>query len=412
MRRRAWDRTQALDRLRSDVWRYLSPAASSHGELEVEAAALLQMSPIELRRLGLAYFVLSDEVRALLDAMPRLVRQLANTTERIEEWSADRVRGPVQWSATFAARAATGIPTVHVTSPARRAFETPENDLLVEALRSIAGAGRRSGWHRSDAADAGRTVRDRVADAERWLMTRMLAELRVRPVTASVVRRVRTGRRRRRYAPAVEVVLLYRALVRRVDPTLLRTVVESHGLASRKPDVLLELETAFAMERQLRADGWHLSHPGLVAGGQFVVGTRGSDKVTLFYQHAPPELAKGSRYRQVQEMHAFASVGALRPDFVVRFDGAERARWLLVEVKGVERPVEYSARAAALDLLAYRRAFGTVLDHQSGPYGLGVAWGSDLRPDLRSEIVLATPDTAGRALSTLLDSFASDVAGS
>jgi hypothetical protein len=39
----------------------------------------------------------------------------------------------------------------------------------------------------------------------------------------------------------------------------------------------------------------------------------------------------------------------------------------MIEVKGVQRSVEKSARAAAFDLLAYRRAYETALRTSPGP---------------------------------------------
>jgi hypothetical protein len=78
-------------------------------------------------------------------------------------------------------------------------------------------------------------------------------------------------------------------------------------------------------------------------------------------------------------------------------------RWLVVEVKGVERAVDRSARAATLDLLAYRRAFDNALKSSAAPYGLGVAWGADLTPSADAEIMLCSPDTLPEALGLILD---------
>ena len=83
-----------LEELRADVWRYLSQSAQSEDALSLEAAALLQMRESDVRALARTQFVLSDEVAALLKGMPALVRRLATTTVREEEWSLDRVRGP------------------------------------------------------------------------------------------------------------------------------------------------------------------------------------------------------------------------------------------------------------------------------------------------------------------------------
>jgi hypothetical protein len=70
----------------------------------------------------------------------------------------------------------------------------------------------------------------------------------------------------------------------------------------------------------------------------------------------------------------------------------------MVEVKGGARPVEDSARAAVSDLLAYRRAFASVLTKKDYPYGLGIAWGAELHPSIESEVVLTTPDNMAAAL--------------
>jgi hypothetical protein len=43
-----------------------------------------------------------------------------------------------------------------------------------------------------------------------------------------------------------------------------------------------------------------------------------------------------------------------------------------------------------------------VLDKQSGPYGLGYAWGRELAPKAEAELTLCTPDTVTRALEQLL----------
>jgi hypothetical protein len=75
--------------------------------------------------------------------------------------------------------------------------------------------------------------------------------------------------------------------------------------------------------------------------------------------------------------------------------------WLLVEVKGGHRRVEHSARAALLDLLAYRRAFEPALS-RCHHYGLGIAFGAQLKPDPTSEIALATPDSVSAALAGFL----------
>jgi hypothetical protein len=123
----------------------------------------------------------------------------------------------------------------------------------------------------------------------------------------------------------------------------------------------------------------------------------------LYYQHAPHDLSVDSVYRAVQQSHEFAAVGGLIPDLVLRLRASSGDRWVIVEVKGVERSVTDSARAALQNLLAYRRAFSAALDGQIGPYGIGIAWGEQVAPAVSAEVVLCSPDTIGEALDIALE---------
>ena len=84
-------------------------------------------APAEVRYLAQLQFILSEPVGRLLEQMPLLIRRLTTTTNTEVEISAQRIRGAIRWSETFAQRAATGLPHVFVTAPTRRAFDTPEN---------------------------------------------------------------------------------------------------------------------------------------------------------------------------------------------------------------------------------------------------------------------------------------------
>jgi hypothetical protein len=142
----------------------------------------------------------------------------------------------------------------------------------------------------------------------------------------------------------------------------------------------------------LRTLGWQVGRLGLFAGSLRLTGIKEEESVELFYQATPAGLSRGSTYASIQKRHALAP-GALRPDLVLRRSSGDIQRWLVIEVKGGERRGSDSARAAAYDLLPYRTAFDPVLSKQTGSYGLGIAWGAELAPDLSSEVVLCTPDT-------------------
>lgn len=361
------------------------------------------MRPRDFMALAQVQFLLSSEVRVLLEAMPRLVRRLATTTVLEQESSADRIRGAIRWGPTLSERLASGLPHLYVTNPARRAYQTPENELLVHALDAVQTAARATGWHRSSARGIGSTVRDRGHEADRWLQTRALSEVTRRPITPTVRSRVRAGRAARRYRPALDVFDLHARFLRRKDREAVRGAVEQHALLVAAEDKLLELKVVFEVERALRAMGFSLGTPGLITGGEIFSGSREGTRVAVHYQSTPAAVKAHSRYAQVQAAHGFTGTGGMIPDFVLEIARSGRAvQWLLVEVKGVHSGVHDHARRAIRDLLAYRRAFEAGLSGQMSPYGLAVAWGAEVAPSTDAEVVVCSPDTIELALRRLL----------
>jgi hypothetical protein len=393
-----WRRNDLIARVRRDLWRYLTPSATVEQDI-LSAAALLQLPAGDVRALGGLQFLTSDEVGMLLERLPSLLRRLATTTAHEEEWSSERIRGAVQWGTTIAVRNATGMRHLYVTHPSRRAYQTPENEMLVFLLDEVVRLGRLSGWRRSTSDFVGSTVSTRVGDAERWMQARPLAQVVRRPLSPQAVSRIRSGRSKRRYGPVIAAYDCHRALVGRLDRAGVRDAVERHGLAAREESVLFELACTFEVLRSLDLLGWKLGRLGLFEGSLRLTGHRGSETIEVFYQQAPVALTAGSVYRSAQKRHQIQA-GGLRPDLVIRrVDGAGAEAWLLVEVKGGHRAVEKSARAATFDLMAYGTAFAKALSGASSGYGLGIAWGEGIRPNSDGPITLCTPELIAEALA-------------
>jgi hypothetical protein len=398
-----WNRTEVIDSLKEDIWRHLTQAARTDEDLALEASRLLGMSTSDVLTLAQLHFVLSDEVGSLLAQMPALIRRLSTTTVLEREQSAERVRGYIRWTETFSARAATGLPHLFVTSPTRRAFHTPENQLLVFALDAIARFGRKTGWERSASAGVGETVRDRVNQATRWRRVRALADIPVGPPASTMIARVRASRRRHTYSSVLAAIHAYQELIACLNRQAIKSAIESHALVTRDDAVLLELLAVFRTMKALTGLGWKGQELPLIRGGRIFSGAKEGRTIELYYQATPAALKKGSLYGEIQRSHGFSGIGGLIPDLIVEVSGPTGGtRWLLLEVKGVKRPVADSARAAILDLLAYRRAFDATLKQQVGTYGMGIAWGAALKPAPAGEILVCSPDTIEDALARAL----------
>ncbi len=266
MRSLPWQRSERIAEVRERIWLYLSPAAGLEQDVALEAAALLQLTDEDVLALARVHFLLGLEVQALLDGLPVLLRQLATTTAHEEEQSAERVRGAILWGSTLATRIAVGLPHLYVTAPARRAFQNPENELLVFMLDAIAQLGQQTGWYHAEGEGIGQLVNERTAAAQRWLHSRMLLEVERRPPTPRSVVRVRTGRHQRRYQHTVRAWERYRSLVARLDRPALRELVESTAIVTRHDAVLFELLCTFAVIDALRVCGWQVGPLRLFGG--------------------------------------------------------------------------------------------------------------------------------------------------
>jgi hypothetical protein len=362
------------------------------------------MRPEELRTVGALQFLVSPELKEMLEQLPRLLRRLSTTTTSEEEWSADRIRGSIQWGRTIGLRYATGMPNLYVTAPSRRAYQTPENELLTFLLDETVRLGRWTGWYQSASQEIGSTIRAHVDDAQRLRQSRMLVQVERRHVTPRQLARIRAGRYRHRYRSVINAWDRYRGLVRDLDRRVIQSAVETHGLVVLDDPTLFELVCTFDTFNTLRQMGWKLGRLGLFAGSLRLQAVREAEKLEITYQATPKKLSAGSVYRAVLVTHT-VSPGSLRPDLVLKLqrDG-QPDRWILIEAKGGERSISKSARAATYDLLAYRSAFAPAITAAAeGPYGLGIAWGKDLTPKLREDIVLCSPDTLRDALSILLN---------
>lgn len=182
--------------------------------IDVRAAlsALVGLPERTTRHLISAAVASSAQADRLLTAMPRLIRGLSISTTTVPERVVGEVRGPVLWSETLSARAASaGDPGLFVCSTTARAYDTPSNRLLVSALEAIIRGGRdierlpadqRRGQELFEAARQNADLALRFRD-HRTLINVRPEHSRRRPLG-----RVKANRRRREYQPVLDMLAL------------------------------------------------------------------------------------------------------------------------------------------------------------------------------------------------------------
>ncbi len=230
------------------------------------AEALLGRSHASVRALAGYLHATSPEVVALLAHMPMMLRSLGVATTNRPQRCHGEIRGPVLWSETMSTRGATaGASDLYVCTTTARAYDTPENRILVAALQSIVDA--ESAIERSSSSsqpapsgpDLARHARRSSALAVRYLDHRALSGVQHRKPTPKVVARVRASKRARTYLPALAV--LDRA-ADSIEPILIESLTDAHTRAEHA--ALAELLDT--LERRGHPVSLH-AHRGALSGG-------------------------------------------------------------------------------------------------------------------------------------------------
>ncbi len=182
----------------------------------VEAVdSVLGLSPNVVKQLTGAMVATCTEAEHLLKVTPETIRSLSISMDNQPEECRGELRGPVLWSETFSCRSSSpGRNDVYVCAAPSRAYDIPENRVLVAALMSVRDAGRGVDTisARSYDDDTLRTARFNGLRASRLLEHRALSSVARHRPSPRELRRARSGNRRSTYTPALTM------LARAADP--------------------------------------------------------------------------------------------------------------------------------------------------------------------------------------------------
>jgi hypothetical protein len=188
----------------AELWRRRSPRSPAIPC----ATALTGVDGITLADATAIALAASDEAAHLLEGMEMRIRTLPTTVRTSAERCINSVRGPIMWAETMTARAnALGNDDVFVCMTTERSFDTVENQLLVDALESIAAAEkalRGPTGERVAEEDAAR-IEAVAREAAAWRRDSRLAPVRPGRLTGRAAARVRGGHRKAKMEPVLAV---------------------------------------------------------------------------------------------------------------------------------------------------------------------------------------------------------------
>lgn len=171
--------------------------------------AVLGLPPAAIRQFVGTLTSTSDEALGLLDSMPRTIRSLATSMATHAVRCRGELRGPVLWSETMSARAATnGDEDLFVCAAPNRAYDITENRVLVAALETVRAAAVDAEAISATAYDDEqlRTARRMGEQAKTYLQHPSLRGVTREQPTGRAIKRTRSGKSRRSYEPALRML--------------------------------------------------------------------------------------------------------------------------------------------------------------------------------------------------------------
>lgn len=247
------------EQIATELWRRL---ARPFVLVEV-VDALLGLSPAVVNQLAGVVIGTCQEAGALLDNAPGLLRSLTTSVATVSVRSRGEVRGPILWSETMSARAATsGDVDVFVCKAPQRDYDTPENQVLVKSLMCIADAGQAAeAVDESEYDDAMlRLVRARARMARKYLEHPALSKVNRALIKGRTIKRAQGGKRGAKYSDA------FAMLARNAEPLGVRDLLPFCDRRTRLQHrvlvgILNEVESRGLRVPALRVEG------GVLLGG-------------------------------------------------------------------------------------------------------------------------------------------------
>ena len=370
-----------LDSVKRYLWLYVHAGASIE-ELENAVQNLTMLERKEVNYLSIVHFLLSDEIKAFVKIVPRILRRLSHATQKEVIVNKGCVKGKIDWNLTIKERCTRGYDrTIFVCRPPSRIYNLPENQLLnfvltqikrlieetaslprveeknirLEELKTSDGKEKwidRVSWLRFHVNNALKNIHLREVDVPNQVNERM-------------IRRAQTARNKD-YESAVDSYSLHRQIIQKLDEETLRELIEKRILQPLEKDTLYELFVLFEIMGSLgKPEDLSLIRSGASAIGTYKIG---EETVRVYFQRVRGLFEK-SEYKRIFDDYEL-DVSSRRPDIILHFE--KQRKFLIIEVKRTtNRDYIVDSVYKVLGYLAdFKRYFGK----EQKPKGVLVVW--------------------------------------
>jgi hypothetical protein len=370
-----------LDNVKRCLWLYVH-AGATIADLENAVENLTLLNRKEVGYLSTVHFLLSDEIRELIEIVPRILRRLSHSTQKEVIVNKACVKGKIDWNLTIKERCAQGYDqTIFVCRPPSRIYNLPENQLLKFVLTQVKRlieetANLPKVEEKSIRLEELRTEdeKEKWSDRISWLryhVNNALKNVHLREVdlpkqvNERMIRRAQTARNKD-YETVEDSYSLHRHVIQKMDEETLRELIEKRILQPMEKDTLYELFVLFEVMGSLgKPEQINLIRPGAREIGTFKIG----DETVHVYFQKVKGLFEESRYKQIFEDYEL-DVASRRPDITLYLD--RKRKFIIIEVKRTKNR-DYIVESV-YKVLGYLADFTKYFEKEQKPKGVLVVW--------------------------------------
>ncbi|MFA0832629.1 MAG: hypothetical protein ACC609_01315 [Methanobacterium formicicum] len=408
---KAKDRKAVLEFIKPSLYRYFFNEAVPNLYVPLTE---LGLSDSDLNFLKTVHFLLSPEVEALVNELPKLIRNLSHSTQKEVIECRGIVRGRIDWNLTLKERYSQGFndPNLFICQPATKMYDLPENQLLKFVLWKI----------RSLTETIELSIPDELIEQDqwsRWVDIIIEKYLKVKKVSKNIYfQQISLPRlikpkalqkayrhRNQSYDQVAECYELYEKLFISNDQVVLRKLIESQIFEPLNNDKLFEIYVLIKILNLLEKYPGDLEI-GLLRPGNNYTAKYASDNLELciFYQKMPLRFFDCSKNKEIFEYYD-PNVSLRRPDFMLKFKINNKTFYRIVEVK------RSNERGYIVDsvykVLGYLNDFEECLKPTSNPQGVLVIWDganmTDMENALKQPVFILQEKNMEKGLQKILE---------
>jgi hypothetical protein len=406
------DYKYVLGNVKRYLWLYVHSGATIE-DLRNAVKNLTLLDRKEVNYLSIVHFLLSDEIRKLVEIVPRILRRLSHSTQKEKMENRGCIKGRIDWNLTIKERCAQGYDqTIFVCRPPSRIYNLPENQLLKFVLtqikRLIEETANLSKVEEKNirleelrTEDGKQKWTDRIA----WLryhVNNALKNVHLKEVdlpnqiNQHMVRRTRTARNKD-YEFVGDSYSLHRRIIQKMDESMLRELIEKRILEPLEKDTLYELFVLFEVMDSLGTpEEINLIRPGAQAIGKYKIG---EETVSVYFQKVKG-LFERSEYKQIFDDYEL-DVSSRRPDITLYFE--RKDTFLIIEVK---RTINRDYIVDSVyKVLGYLADFDKHFRKEQKPKGVLVVWAIQRLKRTEQEISILAHNEVSEYIKDIIGKF-------